>query len=157
MQDQILTPHFRLSEFSRSSTADSKGIDNSVPEELIPSLKNLCQQVLEPLRQHFGIPVVISSGYRCPALNQAVGGVANSQHLTGEAADIILPPLTLPSTSSGQANTHHSTLNEWFYWLIDNVPFDQLGFESKGTTKWIHVSCKLDPTENRQSIFRKTM
>ena len=153
MQDQILTPHFRLSEFSRSSTADSKGIDNSVPEELIPSLKNLCQQVLEPLRQHFGIPVVISSGYRCPALNQAVGGVANSQHQQGEAADIVLPSSGTPYT----INPTPYTLKDWFYWLADNTSFDQLGFESKGSTKWIHVSCKADPTENRQSIFRKTM
>ena len=95
MEDQILTPHFRLSEFSRSATVDSLGIDNSVPKELIPSLKNLCEHVLEPLREHFGIPVVISSGYRCPALNRTVGGVSNSQHLKGEAADIILPPSTL--------------------------------------------------------------
>lgn len=140
MEDQILTPHFRLSEFSRSNTADSKGIDNSVPKELIPSLKNLCQQVLEPLREHFGKPIIISSGYRCHSLNKAVGGVPNSQHLKGEAADIVMPNLA-----------------EAFYWLIDNTPFDQLGFESKGSTKWIHVSCKMDLSENRQCIFRKTV
>ena len=143
-----LSEHFDLNEFTRSATADRLHIDNSIPEELIPNLRNLCQQVLEPLREHFGIPIVVSSGYRCPALNRAVGGVPNSQHLKGEAADIILPPLTL--------TTHHSTLNEWFYWLIDNVPFDQLGFESRGSTKWIHVSCKLDLSQNRQCIFRKT-
>ena len=96
-----LSEHFDLDEFTRSATADRLHIDNTIPEELIPNLKNLCVQVLEPLREHFGTPVVISSGYRCPALNQAVGGVPNSQHLTGEAADIILPPLTL--------NTQHST------------------------------------------------
>lgn len=135
-----LSEHFDLDEFTRSATADRLHIDNSIPEELIPNLRNLCQQVLEPLRQHFGTPVVISSGYRCPALNRAVGGVPNSQHLTGEAADIVLPKLA-----------------DAFYWLIDNVPFDQLGFESKGSTKWIHVSCKLDPSQNRQCIFRKTV
>ena len=90
-----LSEHFDLNEFTRSATADRLHIDNSIPEEFIPNLKNLCQQVLEPLREHFGIPVIISSGYRCPALNRAVGGVPNSQHLKGEAADIILPPLTL--------------------------------------------------------------
>ena len=133
-----LSEHFELNEFTRSATADRLHIDNSIPEELIPNLKNLCQQVLEPLREHFGIPIVVSSGYRCPALNRAVGGVSNSQHLTGEATDIVMPNLT-----------------EAFHWLIDNVPFDQLGFESKGTTKWIHVSCKLDLSQNRQCIFRK--
>ena len=133
-----LSEHFDLSEFTRSATADRLHIDNSIPEELIPNLKNLCEQVLEPLRQHFGTPVVISSGYRCPELNKAVGGVPNSQHLKGEAADIVLPKLA-----------------DAFYWLIDNTPFDQLGFESKGTTKWIHVSCKMDLSKNRQCIFRK--
>ena len=135
-----LSEHFDLNEFTRSATADRLHIDNSIPEELIPNLRNLCQQVLEPLREHLGTPIVISSGYRCPALNRAVGGVSNSQHLTGEAADIVLPNLA-----------------DVFYWLIDNVPFDQLGFESRGSTKWIHVSCKLDPSQNRQCIFRKTV
>lgn len=102
-----LSEHFDLNEFTRSATADRLHIDNNLNpsdptgQSIINNLRNLCQQFLEPLREHFGIPVIISSGYRCPALNRAVGGVSNSQHLTGEAADIILPPLTL--------NTHHST------------------------------------------------
>ena len=139
-----LSEHFDLNEFTRSATADRLHIDNSLNpsdptgQSIINNLRNLCEKVLEPLRQHFGIPVVISSGYRCPALNKAVGGVPNSQHLTGEAADIVLPKLA-----------------DAFYWLIDNVPFDQLGFESRGSTKWIHVSCKLDLSQNRQCIFRK--
>ena len=140
-----LTEHFDLSEFTRSATADRLHIDNTIPEELIPNLKNLCERVLEPLREHFGIPVVISSGYRCPQLNKAVGGVPNSQHLKGEAADIILPP---------SLSSKPSSLSSWFYWLLDNTSFDQLGYESKGSTKWIHVSCKLDPTQNRQSVFQ---
>ena len=141
-----LSEHFELNEFTRSATADRLHIDNSLNpsdptgQSIINNLRNLCQQVLEPLREHFGIPVVVSSGYRCPALNKAVGGVPNSQHLTGEAADIVMPKLA-----------------EAFYWLIDNVPFDQLGFESRGTTKWIHVSCKMDLSQNRQCIFRKTV
>ena len=148
MEDQILTPHFRLSEFSRSQTADSHGIDNSVPEELIPSLRNLCEQVLEPLREHFNKPVVISSGYRCPKLNLLVGGVSNSQHQKGEAADIILPPSTL--------NAQHSTLNDWFLWIEANTCFDQLIWERKGNTRWIHVSCKRDLSKNRQSVLQSS-
>lgn len=136
MEDQILTPHFRLSEFSRSQTADSHGIDNSVPEELIPSLRNLCEQVLEPLREHFNKPVVISSGYRCPNLNRLVGGVPNSQHQKGEAADI-----HIPSSTEG---------HDWFLWIEDNTCFDQLIWERKGNTRWIHVSCKGDLRKNRQ-------
>ena len=137
MEDQVLTPHFRLSEFSRSHTADSLGIDNSVPPAVIPKLSSLCEHVLEPLREHFGIPVVISSGYRCPALNKAVGGVPNSQHQKGEAADIVMPNLT-----------------EAFCWLLDNTSFDQLGFEQSGSSKWIHVSCRMDRSRNRQQVFR---
>ena len=101
-----LSEHFDLSEFTRSATADRLHIDNSLNpsdptgQSIINNLKNLFQQVLEPLREHFGIPIVVSSGYRCPALNQAIGGVSNSQHLTGEATDIILPPLPTSMTNS---------------------------------------------------------
>lgn len=149
MNSLQLSEHFNLSEFERSATADRLHIDNTIPEELIPSLKNLCEQVLEPLREHFGTPVIISSGYRCPALNNAVGGVSNSQHLKGEAADIILPPSTL--------NAQHSTLNDWFEWLRTNTDFDQIIWERKGDVRWIHVSCKLDLSQNRQCIFRKSV
>ena len=135
MEDTPLTPHFRLSEFSRSQTANSLGIDNSVPKELIPSLRNLCQQVLEPLRQYAGKTIVISSGYRCPALNRAVGGVPNSQHLKGEAADI-----RIPSKEEG---------HNWYLWIMDNLPFDQILWERKGDVRWIHVSCKRDLSRNR--------
>lgn len=147
MEDQILTPHFRLSEFSRSQTADSHGIDNSVPEELIPSLRNLCEQVLEPLREHFNKPVVISSGYRCPKLNRLVGGVSNSQHQKGEAADIVLPP---------SLSSKPSALSSWFEWLKENTNFDQLIWERKGNTRWIHVSCKRDLSKNRQSVLQSS-
>ena len=143
MEDQILTPHFRLFEFSRSSTADSKGIDNSVPSELIPLLRNLCERVLEPLRQHVSEPVIISSGYRCPELNRRVGGASNSQHLTGEAADICV--------------NNTPKLRQWYLWMAENLPYDQLILAKKGKKCWIHVSCKLDPSENRQCIFRKTI
>lgn len=141
-----LTEHFNLCEFTRSATADKLHIDNTIPEELIPNLKNLCEQVLEPLREHFDTPVIISSGYRCPQLNKAVGGVPNSQHLKGEAADIILPHSTL--------NTKHSTLNDWFLWIIENACFDQLIWEKKGSSRWIHVSCKLNLIQNRMNTFK---
>ena len=130
-----------MEEFERSSTADRLGIDNRVPAALIPHLKTLCEVVLEPLRAFAGKPIVISSGYRCPALNQAVGGASQSQHLRGEAAD-----LHLPSTAEGRT---------WFSWLIDNTTFDQLIWEHDGRgTHWIHVSCKADPRQNRNQVLR---
>ena len=130
-----------MEEFERSSTADRLGIANRVPAALLPNLKTLCEVVLEPLRAFAGKPIVISSGYRCPALNRAVGGASQSQHLRGEAAD-----LHLPSTAEGRT---------WFSWLIDNTTFDQLIWEHDGRgTHWIHVSCKADPRQNRNQVLR---
>lgn len=135
MKDIQLTPHFRLSEFSNSLTAKCSNLDNTIPKAYIPNLRNLCEQVLEPLRQYVGKPVVISSGYRCKALNKAVGGVATSQHLTGEAADI-----HINSLSEGR---------EWFTWIMDNCSFDQLIWEYG----WIHISCRRDISKNRQQVI----
>ena len=128
-----------MEEFERSSTADRLGIANRVPAALLPNLQTLCEVVLEPLRVYAGKPIVISSGYRCPALNRAVGGASQSQHLRGEAAD-----LHLPSTAEGRT---------WFGWLMDNTTFDQLIWERNPQgTCWIHVSCKADLRQNRNRV-----
>ena len=94
-----LTKHFILEEFERSGTAARLHIDNKIPAALVPNIRHLCEEVLEPLREHFNEPIYISSGYRCEELNRAVGGVTNSQHIRGEAADICpfsLSPRPLP-------------------------------------------------------------
>ena len=78
-----LTEHFKLSEFTNSSTATARGIDNTPNEQQIANLKRICEEILEPLRAFAGQPIIIGSGFRCPALNKAVGGVKNSQHMTG--------------------------------------------------------------------------
>lgn len=83
-----LTSHFTLEELPHSATAIRVGIDNSPSAAIIDRLSHLATDVLQPLREAWGKPIIISSGYRCPTLNKAVGGVANSQHLLGEAADI---------------------------------------------------------------------
>ena len=83
-----LTTHFTLAEFTRSATALSKGIDNTPSNEAIANMRHLCEEVLEPLRDAFGEPVTVSSGYRSKTLNAAVGGSPTSQHMRGEAADI---------------------------------------------------------------------
>ena len=141
-----LTQHFALEEFTRSTTAAAKGIANTLNPAffadslVIANLKNLCIQVLEPLRRHIDKPVVISSGYRCPVLNRVVGGVANSQHLTGQAADI-----TIPSVAEAR---------EWMRWLMDNTSFDQLILEhNSSNTYWLHVSCNPDPERNRKQVI----
>ena len=149
MNDILLTPHFKLSEFIKSPTASAIGIDNSLDstsspqaEQIIANLKNLSEQVLEPLRQHFGVPIIIGSGYRCPALNKAVGGVPNSQHQTGEAVDIHIPDV--------------ATGNRWFTWMMENLRFDQLIKEratKASKSFWIHVSLKANDQQRQHVIY----
>ena len=83
-----LSENFSLSEFERSMMAERLGIDNAIPNEAQLNLRTLCVKVLQPLRELYGKPLRISSGYRCEALNKAVGGVPTSQHRLGEAADV---------------------------------------------------------------------
>jgi uncharacterized protein YcbK (DUF882 family) len=83
-----LSQHFNLHEFTRSAKAEELGIDNAPTPAHAEALRLLCLHVLEPLRAHLGRPVSITSGYRSPALNNAVGGSTKSQHTKGEAADI---------------------------------------------------------------------
>ena len=153
MKDQLLTPHFKLSEFTKSSTATARKIDNTPSQEVISNLQALCQNVLEPLRAYVNesspskgdkrgaVPIIIGSGYRSPALNKAVGGVANSQHMTGEACDIHIPD--------------EATGKRWFVWLMDNVPFHQLIWEKStpsSTRHWIHVAFKRTGINKQQVI-----
>lgn len=137
-----LTEHFQLSEFEKSSTAKARGINNAIPSNLIPNIKKLCEQVLELLRQHVGKPVVLGSGYRCPTFNKAVGGVTNSQHMTGEAADIHIPNLT--------------EARKWMEWIANELAFDQLILEhcknkDGSISHWIHVS--YSRKRNRQYVI----
>ena len=123
-----LSNNFRLSEFTRSDTAKRLGIVNECPSvEQVLNLAYLCHMVLQPLRDRFG-PIRITSGYRCPELNRAVGGESNSQHMRGEAADI-----HLPSVERGK---------EYLTFLKTLPVFDQLIWEESKGTCWIHVSAK---------------
>ena len=152
MNNLRLSEHFVLAEFERSATAAANGIDNSCPYQYIPVLQQLCKTILEPLRQHFGEPVIISSGYRCPTLNIRVGGVYASQHTLGEAADIV----PLPPAGSPYAINHTPyTLKEWFDWIEANCNFDQLILETSNDMDfWIHVSCRKNLKANRHQVFR---
>ena len=129
-----LTEHFDLVELTRSATATRLGLMNVPPQTAVGNLRNLCQKVLEPLRQHLGKPIIVTSGYRSKELNKAVGGVENSQHLVGEAAD-----LRIESEKQGR---------EWMAWIMDNCEFDQLILERNTKATWLHVSCK----RNRQEV-----
>ena len=135
-----LSPHFDLVEFTRSSTAQSRHIDNTPDKTQIENLRFLCVQVLEPLREKFG-PIIIGSGFRSESLNTAVGGVKNSQHISGEACDI-----HLPSNEVGK---------EYFEFLKTLPVFDQLIWERnspKSSNFWIHVSIRRKGKNRKQVI-----
>lgn len=89
-----LSENFTLDEFTFSNTAVRKGIDNYPEIGVINNLKELCINVLEPIRLKLGKPLQITSGYRSPALNKAIGGAKNSQHVEGKAADIKVSGMT---------------------------------------------------------------
>ncbi len=124
-----LSPHFTLLELTKSDTATRLGIDQTPPEAVLENLRRLCVKVLEPVRAHFKRPIRINSGYRSPALNKAVNGTKNSQHLMGYAADIEI---------SGVSNL------ELGNWIRKNLDFDQVIFEfckkNDPSAGWIHVS-----------------
>jgi len=125
----MLSENFALSEFTTSQTAARLRIGNVPGAAEIAAMALLCEKVLEPVRAHFDRPVVLSSGYRSPALNEAVHGSDSSQHIKGEAADIEVPGIS------------NVALAEW---IRDRLAFDQLilEFYTRGqpTSGWVHVS-----------------
>lgn len=121
-----LSPHFILYELAHSATASELGLDNKPNIEQRKALISLCDNILEPLRQQFG-PIVVRSGFRSPEVNKRVGGVPNSQHLRGEAADI---------AAGGPA-----TLKRYYNFISQNLDFDQLILEPNDEApRWVHVS-----------------
>jgi zinc D-Ala-D-Ala carboxypeptidase len=90
-----LSKNLALAEVMRSETAKRKGISNMPTPEHIENFKKLAENVFQPIRDHFGVPIHLSSGYRSAALNKAVGGASSSQHCTGEAIDIDMDGTTI--------------------------------------------------------------
>jgi len=149
-----LSPHFTLSEMTKSQTALRRGIGNSLdpgnPDdaEVINNLRLLCLEVLEPVREAFGIPFAPSSGYRSPALNTALGSKPTSQHVLGQAVDFELPGI--PNLKLAQ-------------WVRDHLKYDQLILEfhepGEPASGWVHVSLKetgnrrRELTINRKGVF----
>ena len=135
-----LSENFSLAEFTKSQTAERKGLDNTPKGEHLDAAKALFENVVQKVRDNFG-PTVLNSGYRGPELNEAVGGSPNSQHCKGEAADIEVPGV--PNAEVAE-------------WIRDNLDFDQLilEFYTPGIpdSGWVHVSYKADG-ENRKSVL----
>lgn len=128
--------YFTIEELCQSTTADRKGIDNRCSNEIAANLTALVDNVLDPLRIWYGKPITVNSGYRCPALNKAVGGAATSQHMSGQAADI--------DTGDRQQN------KLLFEYIRKNLPFDQLIDESDFA--WVHVSYRADGKNRKQVL-----
>lgn len=124
-----ISKNFTLEELYASSTAKAKGINNIPTPQAIINLTYLVSKVLQPLRVYAQEPIKIGSGYRSPALNRAVGGVSNSQHMTGQAADLCIDG----NIEKGR---------KWFDLIRRNLPFDQLIWEKNPKTGsyWVHVS-----------------
>ncbi len=117
--------YFTINELCHSATAKARNIPNAANPTETANLHQLIDQVLDPVREIHGGPIVVNSGFRCKELNQAIGGAPNSQHITGQAADI--------TTGSQESN------KELFEKIRkSNIPFDQLIDESNYS--WVHIS-----------------
>ena len=133
-----LSKHFTLEEFTKSMTAQRKGIDNTPGAGDIKNLEDLCYCVLEPIRNKFDKPVRISSGYRSEELCEAIGSKKTSQHAKGQAADFEIP---------GVDNI------DLAIWIKNNLDIDQgiLEFYKEGepTSGWIHCSYAGEDNRNQ--------
>ena len=136
-----LSKNLSLAEVMRSETAKRKGISNMPTLEHIENFKLLAENVFQPIREHFGVPIHISSGYRSKALNTAVGGSLSSQHCSGEAIDI-----DMDGTSVTNAQI--------FNYIKDNLNFDQMIWEFGTDTNpdWVHVSYESTGKQRKQIL-----
>ena len=135
MASARLSENFGLDEFTLSQEAVRRGIDNSVEpgSETHKCLKRLCNEILEPLRAELGAPIRITSGYRCPKLNVAIKGAPDSQHMSGQAADIVAGGKTPLQVCRAVKKL--------------GLPYDQLIHEFG---VWCHVSVAAEGAEPRQ-------
>lgn len=128
--------YFTIHELTQSDTALQKGIDNTPPPAIKVKLTSLINNLLDPIREAWGSPISVNSGYRCPVLNKAVGGVSTSQHQKGEAADI-----TVGSPE----------LNRQLFNLIANGDFDFDQLIDESNYSWVHISYSAG--KNRQQAL----
>ena len=135
----LLTPNFPLALLVRSETAEQQGIDNSPSADVIDNLKVLAAG-LEQVQSLLGHPLEISSGFRCAALNQVVGGAAASQHVQGLAADFVCPAFGTPLEIA-------STISE------STIVYDQCILEYG---RWVHISFSPQPRGRMLTIYDST-
>lgn len=137
-----LSKHFELAEFTRSNTAKRAGISNMPTEAHQANMKVLCEKVLEPIREHFARPIMISSGYRSAALNKITKGASStSQHCSGEAVDIDMDGTEV-------------TNKQIFDYIKANLEFDQMIWEfgTDSNPDWVHVSYESTGKQRKQIL-----
>jgi hypothetical protein len=138
-----ISEHLDLSEVVRSETAKRLGISNMPTAEHIENFKKLAENIFEPIRNNFRVPIHLSSGYRSVALNKAIKGSSSSQHCKGEAID-----LDMDGSSNGVTN------KMVFDYIYKNLNFDQLIWEF-GTSEnpdWVHVSYNSKGAQRKQTL-----
>jgi zinc D-Ala-D-Ala carboxypeptidase len=138
-----LSKNLKLSEAVKSITAERLGIDNTPNDQEINNLKSIAENIFQPIRDHFGVPIGISSGFRCKKLNAAIGGSKTSQHMSGSALDI-------------DADMYGKITNKQvFDYIRENLDFDQLIWEfgNDENPSWVHVSYQHND-ENRKRVLK---
>lgn len=132
--------YFSIKELTKSSTAERYGIDNRPNSEQNNNLLRLVDMVLDPLREKYGKPIIVNSGFRSELLNKKVNGAKNSQHTKGQAADI---------------QTIGDKDNKLLFYLAKEMDYDQIIWEfgDDETPDWIHISY-VSPDENRHNILK---
>lgn len=138
-----ISKHLSLAEVSRSETAKRRGINNTPSGEHLENFKKLAENVFEPIREHFGVPIHISSGYRSKELNAAIGGSSSSQHCSAEAIDI-----DMDGSPNGVTN------KMVFDFIKDNLNFDQMIWEfgNDSNPDWVHVSYESTGKQRKQIL-----
>ena len=137
--------HFTFNEFERSDTAARLKIDNRLPELAEAHVVELVDILLDPLREAWGSPLIVTSGYRCPALNQAVGGSETSAHTAGWAADLV------PDDPRWSVEELVDFAVEWI--TTNGLPYDQLIDERSGGSCWLHIGIRNLRGEQRRQML----
>jgi phosphopantothenate synthetase len=135
----MISKHITVKEATQSATATRLKIDNTPSAEVLANMKLVAEKCFEPLREWYGKPITINSFYRSPALNKAIKGAKNSDHVKGMAIDL-----------DAGSNSENLKL---FHWLKDNVEYKQLIYEYGGKSgpEWVHIS--YDPKDLRTQIL----
>jgi zinc D-Ala-D-Ala carboxypeptidase len=139
-----LSTNLSLAEVTRSETAKRRGISNMPTPEHIENFKKLAINIFQPIREHFGKPIIISSGYRSAELNKAIGGSLSSQHCSGEAIDIDMDGTDITNA-------------QIFNYIKDNLNFDQMIWEfgTDANPDWVHVSFAANRSQRKQILVAK--